>query len=179
MNWKLSWALLKKQGDGLLSRLGWERRLFEKQSMGPGQPGVKFNTDLELLIWKERQGYFQTVLNLEVLEPASGTGQGWDELWPTATGPKIKEKLSQVPGTSQGFSELTRKTFPATCLLLLPSHPLIQWGGLAPFLLWDSLVVLGNSCLSSSKVLERTRTLKSDKSRSGVLAVQFISLSLN
>lgn len=48
--------------------------------MGPGQPGVKFSADLELLIWKERQGYFQTVLNLEVLEPASRTGQGWGEL---------------------------------------------------------------------------------------------------
>lgn len=63
-----------------MSRFGWDRRLFERQSTGPGQPGVKFNTDLELLIWKETQGYFQTVLNLEVLEPASRTGQGRDEL---------------------------------------------------------------------------------------------------
>lgn len=48
--------------------------------MGSGQSGAQLNPDLELLIWKERPGYFQTVLNPEVSEPIAGTGQGQGEL---------------------------------------------------------------------------------------------------
>jgi hypothetical protein len=40
--------------------------------MGSGWARAEFDLDLELLIGKERQCYFQTVLNLELLGPAAG-----------------------------------------------------------------------------------------------------------
>lgn len=83
-NWKLNWALLKKQEDGPVSAFCRGRRL----SRGSQWALVSWEHNLILTLngWSERQSYFQTVLNLEVVEPASRTEQGPAELWPTVTG---------------------------------------------------------------------------------------------
>jgi hypothetical protein len=88
-----------------------------KEAFQEDGDGPSFNLDLELPIWLERPGYFETVLNLEVLEPAARTGRnkvnsdplpqvGWGE---RATKGLI---LSQRPGLTSDSQDQTRKDLP-------------------------------------------------------------------
>lgn len=93
-NWKLNWALLKKQGDDPVSRFCRGRRLLRGSQWA--LVGRESNLILTSNGWSERQSYLQTVLNLEVVEPASRTEQGPAELWPTVTG--SRDQVSGKPG---------------------------------------------------------------------------------